>query len=346
LPELRKDPIVGRWVIISTDRAKRPSDFLRESVKVKGGFCPFCYGNEAKTPPEIQAYRPSPNSGAPAQRDTPGWTVRVVPNKFPALGIEGNLDRQAEGMFDKMNGIGAHEVIIETPDHSATLATLPAKRIEDVLWTFRDRILDLKKDRRFKYILIFKNHGEAAGASLEHSHSQLIALPIIPINVNEEIDGAKQYFIYKERCVFCDVIRQESESGVRVVAENDDFTTLAPYAPRFPFETWILPKRHESAFENSSSPMFQNLAKAIKTLLLKADRVLDNPPYNLVIHSSPAQDTSNDYYHWHLEFMPKLTKTAGFEWGTGFYINPTPPEEAARFLREAKIEEPASAAIG
>ena len=183
MPELRKDPIVGRWVIISTDRAKRPTDFVRENMKIKGGFCPFCYGNEGKTPPEIQAYRPNPNGGPGPQRDTPGWTVRVVPNKFPALGIEGNLNRQAEGMFDRMNGIGAHEVIIETPDHNANLASLPPKRIEDVLWTFRDRILDLKKDRRFKYILIFKNHGEAAGASLEHSHSQLIALPILPINV-------------------------------------------------------------------------------------------------------------------------------------------------------------------
>src|SRR5690242_21819694 len=189
---------------------------------MKCGFCPFCYGNEAKTPPEIQAYRPSQNGGPP-QRDTPGWTVSVVPNKFPALGIEGNLNRQAEGMFDKMNGIGAHEVIIETPDHNATLATLPAKRIEDVLWTFRDRILDLKKDRRFKYILIFKNHGEPAGASLEHAHSQLIALPILPIYVVEEVEGAKQYYIYMERSVFCDVIRQEAETGTRVVAENADF---------------------------------------------------------------------------------------------------------------------------
>ncbi len=179
MPELRKDPIVGRWVIISTDRAKRPTDFVREAVKIKGGFCPFCYGNESKTPPEILAYRPSTNGSTP-QKDSPGWTIRVVPNKFPALGIEGNLNKQAEGMFDKMNGIGAHEVIIETPDHNATLASLPAKRIEDVLWAFRDRILDLKKDRRFKYILLFKNHGEAAGASLEHSHSQLIALPILP----------------------------------------------------------------------------------------------------------------------------------------------------------------------
>ena len=157
------------------------------------------------------------------------------------------------------------------------------------------------------------------------------------------MEGAKQYYIYKERCVFCDMIRQETETGTRVVAENEDFMTLAPYAPRFPFETWILPKHHESAFENSSSHMFENLAKALKTLLIKADRVLDNPPYNLVIHSSPVQDSTNDHYHWHIEFMPKLTKTAGFEWGTGFYINPTPPEEAARFLREASVEEAAVA---
>jgi UDPglucose--hexose-1-phosphate uridylyltransferase len=345
LPELRKDPIVGRWVIISTDRAKRPTDFTRDSVKMKGGFCPFCSGNEGKTPPEIQAYRPNQNGGPP-QRDAPGWTVRVVPNKFPALGIEGNLDRQAEGMFDKMNGVGAHEVIIETNDHHATLATLPPKKIEDVLWAFRDRILDLKKDRRFKYILIFKNHGEAAGATLEHAHSQLIALPVVPIYVAEEIEGAKQYYIYKERCVFCDIARQEMEAGVRLVAENEDFLTIAPYAPRFPFETWLLPKQHESAFENSSSRVFENLARAIRTLLNKANRVLDDPPYNLVIHSSPTQDSSNDHYHWHIEFVPKLTKVGGFEWGTGFYINPTPPEEAAKFLREATVEEPATAGVG
>ena len=222
MPELRKDPIVGRWVIISTDRAKRPTDFVREAMRIKGGFCPFCYGNESKTPPEILAYRPSANGSSP-QKDSPGWTVRVVPNKFPALGIEGTLNKQAEGMFDKMNGVGAHEVIIETPDHTPRLATLPSKRIEDVLWAFRDRILDLKKDRRFKYILLFKNHGEAAGASLEHSHSQLIALPILPIYVVEELQGAKQYYIYKERCVFCDIIRQETDNGIRVVARERRF---------------------------------------------------------------------------------------------------------------------------
>ncbi len=325
-------------MIISTDRAKRPTDFAREQPKLKGGFCPFCYGNESKTPPEILAYRPHPNGGPVSAKDTPGWTVRVVPNKFPALGIEGNLNRQAEGMFDKMNGIGAHEVIIETPDHGASLATLPERRIEDVLWAFRDRILDLKKDKRFKYILIFKNHGEAAGASLEHSHCQLIALPILPRTVVSELEGAKQYYIYKERCVFCDMIRQEMDSGIRVVAENQSFVTLAPFAPRFPFETWVLPKNHESAFENSSSQTYADLARALKNLLVRADRVLENPSYNLVIHTSPVQDPQQEHYHWHVEFMPKLTKTAGFEWGTGFYINPTPPEEAARFLREANVE--------
>jgi len=343
LPELRKDPIIGRWVIISTDRAKRPTDFVRDHIQNKGGFCPFCYGNEAKTPPEVLAYRPGQN-GNQALRDTPGWTVRVVPNKFPALGIEGNLNRQAEGMFDKMNGIGAHEVIIETPDHAQNLATMPAKRVEDTLWAFRDRILDLKQDKRFKYILIFKNHGEAAGASLEHPHSQLIALPILPRRVVDELEGSKQYFIYKERCVFCDMIRQELDTGTRVVAENESFVTLAPYAPRFPFETWILPKRHASAFENSSSQMFTDLARAVKTLLLKADRVLENPAYNLVIHTAPVQENDLEYYHWHIEFMPKLTKTAGFEWGTGFYINPTPPEESAKFLREVSVEETAQVA--
>ena len=341
MPELRKDPITGRWVIIATDRAKRPTDFVREPVKQKGGFCPFCPGNESKTPPEVLGYRSSTIGGPEAPRDTPGWRVRVVPNKFPALGIEGNLDRAPEGMYDKMNGVGAHEVIIETPEHDKTLATLPIKRVEDVIWAFHDRMVDLKKDKRFKYILLFKNHGEPAGASLEHPHSQLIALPIIPKQAIEELEGAKQYYQYKERCIFCDVIRQELEHGGRIVAENTGFLTVAPFAPRFPFETWILPKVHDSHFDNASSQVYESFARAVQTLIAKADRVLENPSYNFVIHTAPVQDAPSDSYHWHMEFMPKLTKVAGFEWGTGFYINPTPPEEAARFLREAPVETPA-----
>jgi len=330
VPELRKDPITGRWVIISTDRSKRPSDFAREPERKRSSVCPFCPGNEDKTPPEILAYRA--NGAGP---NKPGWNVRVVPNKFPALGIEGSMDKRGEGIFDRMNGIGAHEVIIETPEHGLNMADYPPKRLEDVLWAFRDRMLDLKKDLRFRYILIFKNQGEAAGASLEHPHSQLIALPIIPKRVQEELDGSKQYFNMKERCIYCDIIQQETDSKIRIVDQNEGFLVLEPYAPRFPFETWILPLTHESAFENAPSHLYENLAKSMTSLLARVDKVLDTPPYNLVIHTSPLNEAANDYYHWRLEMMPKLTKVAGFEWGTGFYINPTPPEEAASFLREA-----------
>jgi UDPglucose--hexose-1-phosphate uridylyltransferase len=333
LPELRKDPITGRWVIIATERAKRPSDFVRDKVQIRGsGFCPFCNGNESKTPPEIIAYR---SDGS--LRNAPGWSLRVVPNKFPALGIEGSLNRQGEGLYDKMSGVGAHEVIIETPDHQKTMATLSPRRIEDVLWAYRDRILDLKKDRRFKYIMIFKNHGEAAGASLEHTHSQLIALPVVPKRVREETDGARDYFDFRERCIFCDIIRQESESGIRVIADTPTFIALAPFAPRFPFEIWIMPRVHQSAFEDSQKQEFEQLALMLKDMLMRLDKVLDYPAYNYIIHTSPIPESPNEHYHWHLEIMPKLTKIAGFEWGTGFHINPTPPEESARFLREAAM---------
>jgi UDPglucose--hexose-1-phosphate uridylyltransferase len=333
VPELRKDPILGRWVIISTDRAKRPSDYAKEPVVIKGGsFCPFCTGNEDKTPPEIMALRAN---GTPA--DTPGWSLRVVPNKFPALRIEGELERTGEGLFDRVSGVGAHEVIIESPDHQASLAQLPEKRIEDVLKAFRDRMVDLKNDPRFKYVLIFKNHGLAAGASLEHSHSQLIALPIVPKRVREEVDGAKQYYLMKERCVFCDIIRQEKQTQARVVSEDEHFLTVAPYAPRFPFETWILPKQHGAFFEDTAAATYPHLARALKRLLLRAEQLLDRPAYNFVLHTSPMREETELYYHWHIEYMPKLTRVAGFEWGTGFYINATPPEESARALRELEL---------
>src|SRR5574340_550089 len=246
MPELRKDPIVGRWVIISTERGKRPSEFESYQAPSKAGFCPFCPGNESKTPNEVLAYRK--NGGI---ANSPGWHIRVVPNKYPALKVEGDLNREGDGVYDKMNGVGAHEVIIESPDHKDTLSKMTPGQFEEVLWAYRDRIIDLKKDMRLRYILIFKNHGEAAGASLEHTHSQLIALPVVPIYVREEVEGAKTYYNFKERCIFCDIIRQEAASGARVIQETDHFLVLSPYAPRFPFETWIMPKQHESAFENS-----------------------------------------------------------------------------------------------
>ncbi len=235
MPELRKDPVVGRWVIISTERGKRPSDFVIESEERRGGFCPFCAGNESKTPPEVLAYRQ--NGTDPNQ---PGWNVRIVPNKYPALQIEGNLDSHGDGVYDFMNGVGAHEVVIETPDHDKDLVDLDVSHLEDIWWAIRERILDLRQDVRFKYILVFKNHGASAGASLEHSHSQLIATPIVPVQVMEELDGYHQYFAYKERCIFCDIIRQERETGKRIVLENDRFISIEPFAPRFPI-TFFLP---------------------------------------------------------------------------------------------------------
>ncbi len=332
MPELRKDPVTSRWVIISTERGRRPSDFGTEPERERVTFCPFCPGNESKTPPEVLAYRP--NGTGP---NSPGWQLRVVPNKFPALQIEGDLNRQGDGMYDKMNGIGAHEVVIETPEHAETLASMSERRVEDILWAFHDRVLDLKKDQRFRYILIFKNSGRAAGASLEHPHSQLIATPIIPKRVREELDGAKEYYNYKERCVFCDIIRQELTQEVRIISENDDFVTIAPFASRFPFETWILPKTHEPFFEDAQKHEYVFLSKMIRDLFLRVEKVLMNPPYNLIIHSSPLREMDGRYYHWHIELMPKLTHVAGFEWGSGFYINPTPPEDAAKYLRDTKV---------
>jgi UDPglucose--hexose-1-phosphate uridylyltransferase len=332
MPDLRKDPVTGRWVIISTERQKRPSDFQIDTVTIKpDALCPFCEGHEDKTPPEILAYR----NGTPA--NTRGWEVRVVPNKFPALRVEGTLDREGEGLFDRMNGIGAHEVIIETPDHMATLATMSEQAIERVFWAWRDRVLDLKHDFRLRYIVIFKNHGASAGASLEHAHSQLIALPIVPREMSEELEGSRLHFQRKERCVFCDIIRQELKDGARVIAESADFVAIAPYAPRFPFETWLLPKRHAARFEDASRNEYGSLARILKNLLQRMNQTLLAPPYNLIVHSSPLPDDTSQFYHWHLEVMPKLTRVAGFEWGTGFYINPTGPEEAAEVLRKTTV---------
>jgi UDPglucose--hexose-1-phosphate uridylyltransferase len=333
LPELRKDPITGRWVIIATGRAKRPTDFSRQPAIPSGrtGFCPFCPGNESRTPPEVLAFRPHGNG------NSPGWTVRVVPNKFPVLRVEGSLARQGEGMFDRMTGVGAHEVIIETPDHSRPMAELTTGELKDVLWAFRSRVIDLARDKRLRYVVVFKNHGEAAGASLEHPHSQLIALPVIPKRVKEEIDGALLYYRFKERCVYCDIIGQELMSGTRLVSESDQFVVVEPFAPRFPFETWIVPRDHASHFESSSPGTIENLAWALRSTLRKLDRVLEHPAYNFIIHTAPLQDEHLPHFHWHIEIMPRLTKVAGFEWATGFHINPTPPEESAAFLRDADV---------
>ncbi len=328
MTELRKDPIVGRWVIISTERAKRPQEFAREPTTRRAGVCPLCPGSERMTPPEILAYRDGGNS------NDSNWTLRVVSNKFPALRIEGELGKAADGIYDRMNGIGAHEVVIETENHDVDLFDLPEKRFQDVLWAFRERLLDLKRDRRFKSVIIFKNHGAAAGASLSHSHSQLIALPVVPKRVMEEMNGCKEYYRFRDRCLFCDIVVQEMEQKSRIVEETGEFLAFAPYAPRFPFETWIVPKRHQCAYEMIEEPQAKALAAVFRRTLRRLNLALENPPFNFIIHSAPFQEGAVEFFHWHVEIMPKLTKVAGFEWGSGFYINPTPPEESAKFMRE------------
>ncbi|HOE16649.1 MAG TPA: galactose-1-phosphate uridylyltransferase [Syntrophorhabdaceae bacterium] len=333
MPELRKDPIIDRWVIISTERGKRPVFFVEEAPPVKAPMCPLCPGNETMTPPEVYSVR---QDGFPL--NGPNWTLRVVPNKFPALRVEGNLDKEGIGLYDKMNGVGAHEVIIETPNHGETLSRMDIGGIQRVLVAYRARILDLIRDQRLKYIMVFKNHGSVAGASLDHSHSQLIALPIIPRRVVEEINGGLNYYKFKDRCVFCDIIAQEKEDNVRVVFENDRCIALSPYASRFPFETWILPKKHEPYFASyERTDDYFALAETLSTVLKKYDRVLNSPPYNYIIHTAPFGNGQVPHYHWHVEIIPRLTKMAGFEWGTGFYINPTPPEEATEYLKDRQI---------
>lgn len=336
MPELRKDPVVGRWVIISTERSRRPTSYEPAPVPKSPSFCPFCPGHEDKTPPEVYTFRPG--GGAP---NSPGWKVRVVPNKFPALQIEGTLDRRGEGLYDKMNGVGAHEVVIECPEHDLCLHELPVDHIAQILAAYRERVLDLHRDRRFRYVLIFKNQGSGAGATIEHGHTQMIATPIIPRLVQEELEGSRRYFELKERCVFCDIIQQETaeNDGRRVVTMNERFVALEPFAPRFPFETWILPRRHDAAFQSVEDPgEFRDFAAILKDVLWRLDKALNRPPYNFVIHTSPVSDGDLEYYHWHLEIMPKLSRVAGFEIGSGFYINPTPPEDAAQYLREIAVE--------
>jgi UDPglucose--hexose-1-phosphate uridylyltransferase len=333
MPELRRDPIVGRWVIIATERARRPNQFQKRVDEPEGGLCPFCPGHEDKTPREV--YVAGRSHSAPP--DGPGWKVRVVPNRYPALMIEGDLERQAEGIYDRMNGVGAHEIIIETPEHGKDLGDLSDGEVTEVLFACKARVVDLRNDLRFRYILLFKNQGSAAGASLEHAHGQLIALPVTPRQVMEEIEGARRHFDHRERCIFCDIVGQERKDRSRLIYENDEFVVFAPWAPRSPFETWILPKRHESSFEAEPKERLGLCAQALRTTVRRLGSALGRPAYNFMVHTNPLREPPSPSYHWHIEVMPALTQVAGFEWGSGFHINPVPPEEAAEFLRKVAV---------
>ncbi len=343
MSELRHDPIQHRWVIIATDRSRRPSDFVPENTGFsEGSLCPFCPGQEGRTPPEITALRD--NGSAP---NTPGWRARVIPNKFPALMIEGGLDRKGMGIYDRMRGIGAHEVVVEGTGHELALADMPVDHLTEVVHLYRARHEDLLRDPRFKYILIFKNHGATAGASLAHSHTQIIATPVTPRTVSMELDSAKAHHHLKERCLFCDIIDQEIDEGRRVVYLDESCIAFTPYASRFPFEIMLAPRRHRHRLVDIDADEAAALARALKEVLQRLKKALRDPPYNFMFHTAPNTVTTHRRagyweslpfdFHWHVEILPRLTKVAGFEWGTGFYINPTAPEEAARFLREVQL---------
>ena len=331
--DLRKDPVSGRWVIIATDRLLRPHDVEETKHRTSSPqSCPLCPGNEHMTPPEIWRW---------AEADGK-WSVRVIPNKFPVLRVEGELVRRGEGMFDHMSGIGAHEVIVDTPEHEFNPEKYDGNQAFRVLSTYKRRLLDLKNDIRLRYGLIFKNVGAEAGASLTHPHSQLIAMPIIPKHVKEELNNCRHYFELKERCLFCDIIHEEIEKAKRIIMETEHYIAWTPYASRFPFETWIMPKKHNACYTCVEEGELEDLGTLLHQVIRSINRLLSSAPFNYVFHTRPFrlsqrhQETTLDQdYHWHIEIIPRLTKIAGFEWGTGFYINPTPPEEAARSLRDA-----------
>lgn len=338
MPELRKDPIIGRWVIIATERAKRPDDFRPVEDAPEEGTCPFCEGHENMTTPEITAIRGG------SRPNGPGWEVRVVPSIKPLLKIEGNLDRRGKNIYDIMNGIGAHEVVVETPKHIADLADLEVGQIEKIINTYISRITDLERDHRFKYVLAFKNSGwSAGGGRIKHSRSQLIATPVTPKRIKEKLAGSRHYFEFHERCIFCDMIKQELDSGERIICDIDGFVALTPFASRFPFEVWIMPKKHSADFTSLEPKLRRDFASTLKSVLAKLKIGLSNPSYNYVINTAPFRrlkagywKTIDDDFHWHIEITPRLTRVAGFEWGTGFYICPLPPESAAKFLSEVK----------
>jgi UDPglucose--hexose-1-phosphate uridylyltransferase len=288
------------------------------------------------TPPEI--YRRGGEGGR--------WRVRVVPNKFPALQDYPRLDLTTKGeVFERMNGIGTHEVVIDSPEHKKEIPDLPLEQIESIVDTYVLRLKALMENKAYRYVLLFKNHGKAAGASLAHPHSQVIATPVVPREVENRLHAAETYYKEKEDCLFCGIVQQEIDSEERIIEVADDYLALAPYDSRFPFEMSIYPRYHSHDFTMMSDEQKQGLASILKRTLLRLKLLLGDPPYNLILQTAPnikPTETSDwrtlQYsYHWQIEIIPRLTKMAGFEWGSGFHINPTPPEEAARYLREVEI---------
>jgi len=332
MTELRRDAITGNWVVIATERGKRPMDFARPDEIRRSGPCPFCYGNEGMTPPEVLAYR---NGSAP---NSPGWSVRVVPNKFPALSREiekGEIEN--EGPYLHAPGAGGHEVLVESPRHDSTLGSHPLDQVELVLKAIKERILAYAEDPRIEYVQVFKNSGAAAGASLEHTHFQIIATPMVPGIIEAEMKvlrKADPLTSDGKSCLLCEVIRFESDRKERTIRDFGDFVVFCPYASRFPYESWIVPREHVGHFHETPERLVRSLAEALRDAVGRYESSFENPPYNLILHTAPFRARSGDF-HWHIEILPRLAMAAGFEWATGWFINPTPPEMAAKVLREA-----------
>ena len=337
--ELRRDIISGCWIITSTRGKEEFFESLEPQVRIKEKPCPFCPGNEKQTPKEIYALR---NTGT--QPDQPGWSVRVFPSKERVLEVEKGLERRGAGIYDAMNNVGAHELIVESPEHIKNLSDLPTEQIKDALIVYQKRIMDLKGDKRLRYAIVFKNQRPSSPFRLGHTHSQLVALPLTPQSVKDELENAKSYYIEKERCVFCDVVREELDAGFRIVEQNKSFISYVPFAPRLPFETWILPKRHNADFTQENGATLLDFAAIMKVALGKICKLLDDPPLNYMIHSIPYMRPKAGYwqtihkdYHWHLEILPHIIKVAGFSWSSGFYIEPLSSELTAELLRETKL---------
>lgn len=334
-PEFRRDPVTGRWVVIAPERSRRPMGLEgaepRHRANGERKPCPFCPGQEHETPNEVLALR---TPGTPP--DGPGWRLRVVPNKFPAVRPLAGGDPHKDGtLFDRFPGFGRHEVVIETPDHVACPTRLSDDHFRDVLLAYRDRLLALAGDRHLHYATVFKNVGAEAGASLGHAHSQILATPLVPDLIRAELGGADDYYTAHRRCVFCDVLSAELSDGRRVIAESARFVALAPFAPRFGYEMWVLPREHASRYEPITADAAAELAVLMKRVLRGLDVVLAEPAYNWFLHAAPLRSAELPYYHWHFEITPRTGRPAGFEWGAGCYIISVTPETAAAQVRAA-----------
>ncbi|MCC7430933.1 galactose-1-phosphate uridylyltransferase [bacterium] len=337
--ELRKDPFSDGWIIVSPERSKKPTDFIQKTQELQnsGKKCPFCPGNEDETSVEIRSV------GRPQNGSKSEWDLRVVANRFPALKIENSLVlKNLNRVHNQIGGVGAHEVIIESTKHDGELWSFSDEERYKILEVYRERVEDLYRDKRFVYVQIFRNFGEIAGASLVHPHSQLIAVPTIPKRAMEEIKASKHFWETYNNCLFCEKIYENKKINERIICETKNFIALEPFASRFPFETWVLPKNHSSNFSEIKSKDLAELSKILGETLTMLKNALNNPPYNLVIHTSPNSlhtkyENIENFFHWHIEIIPRLSSIAGFEWGTGFYINPVSPEEAAKFLLNSLV---------